>query len=126
MKKELIAVLLLLIILAGNLWNQRRLDRLTGELTDYVEETYASAQEGDWAAAENAARSAEETWIGAHAYTHIFIRHTDVDTLTAAFCDYRGAISGRDDGDILAAYLRLKTGLHCLRDMETLSAGSIF
>ena len=91
-----------------------------------TEEAYASAEEADWFSAENAARSAEETWRNAHAYTHVFIRHTDVDTLEAAFCDYRGALNSRDEGDILAAYLRLTAGLDCLLDMETLSTGSVF
>ena len=126
MKKELVAIALLLLILIGNIWNRQRLDKLIGELDGLTEAAYASTQGADWTAAEDAARSAEEAWSGARTYTHIFIRHTDVDTLTAAFCDYRGAIAGRDDGDILASYLWLKAGLRCLRDMETLSAGSVF
>ena len=59
-------------------------------------------------------------------YTHIFIRHTDIDALTAAFCDYRGAIAGRETGEIYAVYLRLSTGIRSLQSMEKLSAGSIF
>ena len=126
MKKEIVAIALLLAILAGNIWNQRRLDRLTSELHDLAYEAYAAAREADWDAAEDAARAAEGRWKSANAYTHIFIRHTDVDTLTACFCDLLGAIDGRDEGDILASYLRLDAGLRCLRDMETLSTGSIF
>ena len=126
MKKEAVAILPLFIILAGNLWNHRKLERLICGLNALTEEAYASAQKADWPSAENAARSAEEAWRNAHAYTHVFIRHTDVDTLTSAFCDYRGALKSRDDGDILAAYLRLNAGLDCLLDMETLSTGSVF
>ena len=126
MKKELVAIALLLLILIGNIWNRQRLDKLIGELDGLTEEAYASSRSAEWTSAEDAARSAAEAWSGAHTYTHIFIRHTDVDTLTAAFCEYRGAITGRDDGDILASYLCLKAGLHCLRDMETLSVGSVF
>ena len=126
MKKEIVAIVLLLLILAGNIWNRKRLDKLIDDLNVLTEEAYSSAQSADWRGAEAAARNAEETWTGAHAYTHIFIRHTDVDTLTSSLCEYRGAIFGRDDGDILASYLCLKAGLSCLRDMETLSAGSVF
>ena len=37
MKKELVALLLLLLILAGNLWNQRQLRSLTDGLQTLVE-----------------------------------------------------------------------------------------
>ena len=45
MKKELVALLLLLLILAGNIWNQRRLDRLTAGLDRLTEKAFASARD---------------------------------------------------------------------------------
>ncbi len=126
MKKELVALLLLLLILAGNIWNQRRLDRLTVGLDRLTEEAFASARDGRWQEAEEAAGQAAQIWTEAGNYTHIFIRHTDIDALTAAFCDYRGAIAGRENGEIYAVYLRLSTGIRSLQSMEKLSAGSIF
>ena len=126
MKKELFALALLLLILVGNVWNQHRLETLTSSLDTLVEEAYASARNGLWQQAAHAAQEAEAQWTDADLYTHIFIRHTDIDALTAAFCDCRGAIAGRDEGDILGSFLRLSAGLHSLLDMETLSAGSVF
>lgn len=126
MKKELVALLLLLLILAGNIWNQRRLDRLTARLDRLTEKAFASARDGRWQEAEEAAGQAAQEWTEAGNYTHIFIRHTDIDALTAAFCDYRGAIAGRETGEIYAVYLRLSTGIRSLQSMEKLSAGSIF
>ena len=126
MKKEIVALALLLLILAGNVWNQRRLDSLTAELNDLVEEAYASAQEGDRSRAEASAAEAERQWLQADRYTHIFIRHTDIDALAADFCDYLAALTAGDEAEAFSAYLRLRTGLHSLRDMEKLSVGSIF
>ena len=126
MKKELVALLLLLLILAGNIWNQRRLDLLTAGLDRLTEKAFASARDGRWQEAEEAAGQAAQIWTEAGNYTHIFIRHTDIDALTAAFCDYRGAIAGRETGEIYAVYLRLSTGIRSLQSMEKLSAGSIF
>ena len=126
MKKELVALLLLILILAGNIWNQRRLDRLTAGLDRLTEKAFASARDGRWQEAEEAAGQAAQEWTEAGNYTHIFIRHTDIDALTAAFCDYRGAIAGRETGEIYAVYLRLNTGIRSLQSMEKLSAGSIF
>ena len=126
MKKELVALALLLLILAGNVWNQHRLETLTSGLETLTEEAYASARKGYWQQAAEAALEAEKRWTDASPYTHIFIRHTDIDALTAAFCDYRGALAGQEEGDILAAYLRLTAGLRRLLAMEKLSAGSVF
>ena len=66
MKKEIVAIVLLLLILAGNIWNRQQLDKLIDDLYVLTEEAYTSAQGEDWIAAEAAARSAEETWTGAH------------------------------------------------------------
>ena len=126
MKKELVALALLLLILAGNLWNQRRLDDLSAALNEQVETAYAASCTGNWAAAEESAAQASEIWEQAGPYTHIFIRHTDVDALTAAFCDYRGAFAGRDSGEIFSSYLRLTAAITSLKNMERLSSGSIF
>ena len=126
MKKELFALALLLLILVGNVWNQHRLETLTSSLDTLVEEAYASARNGLWQQAAHAAQEAEAQWTDADLYTHIFIRHTDIDALNAAFCDYRGALAGRDEGDIIASYLRLTAGLRSLLAMEKLSAGSVF
>ena len=79
MKKELVALLLLLLILAGNIWNQRRLDRLTAGLDRLTEKAFASARDGRWQEAEEAAGQAAQEWTEAGNYTHIFIRHTDID-----------------------------------------------
>ncbi len=126
MKKEFVALALLLLIIIGNIWNQRRLNGLISDLDDLTEEAYAASQAQNWSEAEAAARSAENRWSAENRYTHVFIRHTDIDALTEAFCDYRGAIAGHDEGNILGSFLRLSAGLHSLLDMETLSAGSVF
>ena len=126
MKKENVALLLLLLILAGNVWHHRRLQALTSDLRVLTEDAYAFAREARWPKAEEAAETAEAHWLKASPYTHIFIRHTDVDALTAAFCDYRGALAGREAGALLASYLRLSALLSGLLRMETLSFGSVF
>ena len=47
MKKEIVAIVLLLLILAGNIWNRQRLDKLIDDLYVLTEEAYTSAQ-GDF------------------------------------------------------------------------------
>lgn len=125
MKKELVALALLLLILLGNLWNQRRLEGLTAQLRSSVEDAYNAVEAQDWSKAAEDAQAAERDWLDAGAYTHIFIRHTDIDAVTAAFCGYRGAIAGQDKGNAFQAYLLLVALLDGLKGMERLSPGSI-
>ena len=126
MKKEIVAFTLLLLILAGNIWNQHRLDELTAGLLSLTESAYTAALARDWTEASLAAEASEKRWLEADRYTHIFIRHTDIDALTEAFCDFRGAVAGQETGELLASYLRLKALLTSLRGMENLSIGSVF
>ena len=126
MKKEIVAITLLVLILAGNLWNQHRLDELTAGLLSLTESAYTAAQARDWSEASQAAEASENRWLEADRYTHIFIRHTDIDALTEAFCDFRGAVAGQESGELLAAYLRLNALLTSLQGMEKLSIGSVF
>ena len=126
MRKEIVAFTLLILILAGNLWNQRRLDKLTAGLLSLTESAYSAAETRDWSEAARDAEAAEKRWLEEDRYTHIFIRHTDIDALTEAFCDFRGAVAGQESGELLASYLRLEALLTSLRGMEKLSIGSVF
>ena len=126
MKKEFVALALLIAILTGNLWNQRRLNSLINGLMSLAEDACSASQQQDWPAAANAAEEAEKLWLDSGRYTHIFLRHTDIDALTAALCDFRGAAIGQESGELFTSYLRLKALLVSLRGMEKLSFGSVF
>ena len=59
MKKEFVALALLIAILTGNLWNQRRLNSLINGLMSLAEDACSASQQQDWPAAANAAEAAE-------------------------------------------------------------------
>ncbi len=126
MKKEALALLLLGAIGILSVWNCRHLDRLMAPLLALTEEAYLEAQAGNNAEAADAARRAEEIWLNDGSYTHIFLRHPEVDGITDAFCSFRGAIAGGDPGEVFSAYLSLQTRLRGIREMEQLRLGSVF
>ena len=126
MKKEFLAFLLLGAIVILSVWNLRHLDRLTAPLLALTEEDFLAAQAGNKAEAAEKARLAEETWLDAGAYTHIFLRHPEVDAATDAFCSFRGAIAGDDPGEVFGAYLSLRMRLSGLREMDQLRLGCVF
>ena len=126
MRKEALALLLLGTIGILSLWNLRHLDRLTAPLLKLTDEAFLETQAGNIVEAAEKARLAEEAWLGAGVYTHIFLRHPEVDGVTDAFCAFRGAIAGCDPGTVFGAYLSLRTRLSGIREMEQLRLGSIF
>ena len=126
MKKEWLAVIILLLILGGNIWNQRHSTKVTDRLLILTEETRTAAEEGRWAHAADAAEHMEREWRQAEPYTSVFIRHSETDALTDAICALRGAVAGMDPGDMLGAVLEVEAHIRCIRSMEKLSFGTVF
>ena len=125
MKKWITAVLVLLLIFAGCLYNIRCVDRLTDELLTLADSALTFSETGDH---ENAVRQAEKAaalWAEKDGYTHVFIRHGEIDSATDAFYDYLGAICTDDPGEIQGAYRKLRAHLTSIAGMEHISFGSV-
>ena len=125
MKKEGFALLLLFVIVSGSVMNLHYLRSLSGELTQCVAFVSAEAARGNWEEAETQASAALEHWSGSDKYTHIFIRHREIDAITEDFCGLLGAIRSRDPGELYAARLSLMLRLENLYEMERFKTGSI-
>lgn len=124
MKREIIAVILLLLIFVGALINIRANDRIVGDLESEVRQAYKSAQSGDTEKAKSLLSDAEEHWLSLDGYTHIFIRHSEIDSLTDAFFDFYSSLD-EEPSSIEGAYNRLIAHLESIRTMEHLRFGSI-
>ena len=125
MKKELGAVIILLCLIGLSVWNLFHLGRLTGELTELINESSSLAGSGEWDTALITARRAERRWLAADGYTHIFIRHAEIDSTTDAFCDYISELEKRD-GSADGTRQKLIEHLQSLYDIEKPTLQSIF
>ncbi len=126
MKKEGAALLLLGAIVLLSIWNLRAMDRLMEPLLSMTEEVFHLAEAGDLETAALLAEEAEDDWLRAGSYTHIFLRHPEIDAVTDAFCAFRGALAGEDPGEILGSYLSLRVHLSGIREMEQPRLGCVF
>lgn len=124
MKREIIAVILLILLFVGALINIRANDRIVGDLESEVRQAYKSAQSGDSEKAKSLLSGAEEHWLSLDGYTHIFIRHSEIDSLTDAFFDFHSSLNEKP-AEIEGAYNRLMAHLESIRTMEHLRLGSI-
>ena len=125
MKKEWLAVALLLSVTLGAVLNLHYLKSFTEELDDRVEEAVSQAEAGNWAAAEALTLDAVRDWTSMDKYTHVFIRHGEIDAVTDGFCSLLGTLRSQDPGSLFAAQLALRNRLAELYEMERLTPGSI-
>ena len=126
MNREWIALGLLALLLAGSLWNIGHVDSLTGEVKADLILSRAAAAAGDGAAAAAALQRAVERWERAAAYTEIFIRHPEIDTLEDSFFQLRLLLEQEEPADCLPAYDQLLYHLDAVAQMEHLRPGSVF
>ena len=126
MSRELIASLLMLLLIAGAWWNIRAVDSLSGDMLSALEESEQAADKGDCCAALKAMDAALERWLKADSYTHIFIRHSEIDSTADAFYELRELLLSGDLDSCAAAYGKLRYHIISIQEMEHPSIGSIF
>ena len=124
MTRELAAGALLLLLIAGAWWNIRAVDSLTGDILAGLDASQAAEEQGDNPGAQAALDAALNRWLEADSYTHIFIRHAEIDSTADAFYELQSQLlSG--EGDSSAAYDKLRYHLDSIQRMEHPSFGSI-
>ena len=126
MKKAIAAAVLLVLLFGAAAWNIAHIDALTGNLTALAEEALEFCRAEDYAAAENSLREAIELWYASESYTHIMIRHSEVDSTTDAFYAALETILTRDADAAESAIECLEAHLQSIDSMEHVSFKSVF
>ena len=124
MKLELAAGALLLLLMAGAWWNIRAVDTLTGDILAGLDISQAAEEQGDHLTAQAALAKALNRWLEADSYTHIFIRHAEIDSTADAFYELQAQLLA-GEGDSSAAFDKLRYHLDSIQRMEHPSLGSI-
>ena len=124
MKKEIIALLLLVLLFTASLFNIWYFDRLCMDIAGEVNASSDALERGDMDAAQEHLNSALHTWLDADSYTHIFIRHPEIDSTADAFYELGQALEENSES-CRAAYDKLLYHLESIRTMEHLRFGSI-
>jgi len=125
MKRELVAGALLVLLLATALGNLSYLCRLVDRVERHVELSAAALEDGRGELALKELDIALELWREAERYTHVFVRHSEIDTVSDEFYELRHTLY-TESADSREAYLRLIYHLESIEEMEHLRIGSIF
>ena len=126
MKKEIISALLLLLIFSGVLVNIRINERIVSSLINEVDRSYDNLKNGNKDKAMQQLDTAIEHWLNLDGYTHIFIRHSEINSTTDAFYGFRSDVGSGDADAANGSYGLLKETLLSLMTMEQISLGSVF
>ena len=124
MKKEIFALSLLALLFAASLFNIRYFDRLCLDLAHEINASSEALEAGNKAAAQEHLDAALDTWLDADSYTHIFIRHAEIDSTADAFYELQAQLLA-GEGDSSAAYDKLRYHLDSIQRMEHPSLGSV-
>ncbi len=125
MNKMYAGILVIAVLFGASMYNVHYLDRKVDRLLQYVDTAGQLGRGGDFAGAERIIHEAISFWNGMDSYTHIFIRHSDIDGATDAFYDCLGSIQNGGE-DSAASIEKLHARLCSILDMEHVSFGSIF
>ena len=126
MKKEIFAVLLLVLMLAGSIMNVLYLDGFIDELIDHIDISRQYADRAEYEPAIEELKHAIDKWAEADGYTHVFIRHSEIGIASDAFYTYLSDLCGQDGGNAVGSYERLRHTLTGILTMEYVTMGSIF
>ena len=126
MKKEIAAAVILALVFIGVLVNIKVAGNIILSLEEDVTAAYESAEKGDFDRAKPQLDAAVEHWMSLDGYTHIFIRHSEINSTTQAYFQLKSDIYAEDMGAVEGSYGLLISTLDSLMTMEQLSFGSIF
>ena len=126
MKKELCTGVTLLLLLLAAFWNLIYLNNLMDQISEHIEYSLLYCSLEDYNAAYTETNKALDIWKNAESYTHVFIRHSDIDNFSDIFFDILSAIQNRDKYDAQQMLNKLQHCADSIVRMEMISPGSVF
>ena len=126
MKKEWIALFLLVFVLALCLWSIRTLDAVTADVCVAVAQAGEYADNAEWNSAEVCVRQALSRWLAGEALTRLLLRHSMLDAVPESLVAMQPAVMRRDAVEAAGAGRLAAERLRELAETERPTLGSVF
>lgn len=126
MKKALLGAAILVLLLALSIVNIRFLDGFTGDLISQLDIAEEQSLKNDFASSARTLEEAISKWNSYEWYTHIFIRHSEIDITSDAFYELMSEILDENAQSAQGAFRKLRSRLESIAGMEHITPGSIF
>lgn len=124
MKKEIFAIITILLLIVASLINIFHLNSLIDSMSAHINEAIFALNVGDMSIAESELNNALKIWLNSNKYTHVFIRHTEIDAITDAYFDALAAIKSKNNSAITLIE-QTKYHLESILSIEKLSLESV-
>lgn len=126
MKKEIIISSLLILMMVAAIINIHYINKLTDKVTHLIEESEKYMADGDWNSAENKAEEASRTWEGSDTYTHLVLRHPEIDAATESIYGYIAQVNAKEQGAAKGAAEAAIARMKSISSIEQIRFGSVF
>ena len=126
MKKEIFAFALLAAMIIASLINIGGIVKLTDSLTDTVSKSAEYSGGEDWEKAIYYIEQAIKEWNDNDSYTHIVLRHSEIDTLSDALYEYMSDVYEKNKDAAKGSSAKVLYHIESLTQMERIRFGSIF
>lgn len=126
MKKEITAMVVLILLISAAVLNTIHIEALTTDVTRCLERSERAAMRGDSETAMDSYRDALALWQRERDYCNVFIRHSELDSSYDIFYELEEALLSDESDSLPALYSKLKYHMDCIAKMEVPSYGSIF
>jgi hypothetical protein len=124
--KEIFVGCFLILMLTAAVVNIRCLTRLTGRVTELIEEAERLASRENWSGAAEKAEEATRYWENSDTYTHLVLRHSELESATDAIYDFLEQVYAREKGGAKGAAEAAKARLKSICSIEKIRLGSVF
>ncbi|MGI5978583.1 MAG: DUF4363 family protein [Oscillospiraceae bacterium] len=125
MKREFIALAVILAILAGAIVNEHYVERKTKEFSQELQTAQELYEQGAAEKAVSKVSDSLDNWLQWKRYAHIMLRHSEVDNVTEAYYDLLAAVEDKDESVSSAEFGKVRQLLQNISDMEQISIGAI-
>lgn len=126
MVKETVVAVFLVLLLIASLINIHYLTKLTHSVATLVDEAAQLAAAEEWGGAEAKAEAAAERWESSDTYTHLVLRHSELESATDALFGFLQAVYAKEKGNAKGAAAAAKARMMSISSIETIKLGSIF
>ena len=124
MKREFFAVGLLIALLTLSLYNIRYIENKSQTLSSYIEKAETHYLSGDRQGAAEDIEASLDLWLGWDSYSHVMLRHSEVDVITESYYELLKELEG-DDTVTKASFGKLKEELSSITTKERINVRSI-
>lgn len=126
MKKEIIIGCFLIVLFGVALVNIHYLNKLTENVTKLIEEAEKYALDEKWIQAEKKAEEASDLWNKSETYTHLVLRHPEVESATDAIFGLLEEVYSKEAGALRGAAQSAIAQMKSISSIEQIKFGSIF